>query len=193
MRRSRKEAEGTRRRIIEAAAEKFREKGIAETPLNDLMLAAGLETPGGFYKHFESKQQLLEESLEFGIAEILGKLDGAVSHAAPEDRLEAIVSSYLSPKHRDSVARSCPLSSMGTELARLEGSSKQVAVAGLKRIISMIAKEFKGVLPPDQARKRATAAIAAMVGGMVLSRIADNPQWSNSILAESRKAVLQRQ
>ncbi len=81
---------------------------------------------------------------------------------------------------------------MGTELERLEGSSKQVAAEGLKELIALVARQMKGKMTPDQARKRATAAVAAMVGGMMLSRIADNNQWSNSILAETRKLVLQR-
>ena len=54
MRKSREEAAETRKRIVRAAACKFREKGIGATGLGDLMKAAGL-THGGFYKHFASK------------------------------------------------------------------------------------------------------------------------------------------
>ncbi len=81
---------------------------------------------------------------------------------------------------------------MGTELERLEGSSKQVATEGLKVLVTLVAKQMKGKMTPGQARKRATAAVAAMVGGMMLSRIANNAQWSNSILAETRNLILQR-
>ena len=69
MRRSREEAAQTRQRIIEAASQRFRENGIAETGLNDLMKAAGLETQGGFYKHFESKDELIEEAIGSGVAD----------------------------------------------------------------------------------------------------------------------------
>ncbi len=71
MRKSREEAAATRQRIVESASRRFRENGIAETSLGDLMQAAGLETQGGFYKHFQSKQQLLDESLDRGLTEIL--------------------------------------------------------------------------------------------------------------------------
>lgn len=192
MRKSREETAATRQRIVETASHRFREKGIAETGLNDLMQAAGLETQGGFYKHFKSKQQLLDESLDFGFAKTRDRLGSAADKAKAQERFEAIVSEYLSAKHRDCVAESCPLSAMGTELERLEGSSKQVAAEGLKELIALVARQMKGKMTPDQARKRATAAVAAMVGGMMLSRIADNNQWSNSILAETRKLVLQR-
>ena len=47
MRKSREEAAETRKRIVQAAAREFREKGIVATGLADLMKAAGL-THGGF-------------------------------------------------------------------------------------------------------------------------------------------------
>ena len=61
MRKSREEAARTRKRIVTAAAGEFRKNGIVATGLNDLMKAAGL-THGGFYKHFESKDQLVAEA-----------------------------------------------------------------------------------------------------------------------------------
>ncbi len=194
MRKSREEAAETRRRIVESASHRFRENGIAETGLNDLMQAAGLETQGGFYKHFDSKQQLLEESLNYGFTETLERLGSVAEEAETKDRFEAIVSAYLSPKHRNCVAEACPVSAMGTELGRLEGDSRQVAADGLKELVALVARQMKGQMKgkmtPDQARKRATAVVAAMVGGMMLSRIANNNQWSNSILAATRDLIL---
>ena len=61
MRKSKQEAAETRRRIVKAAAAKFRLNGIGGTGLSDLMAAAGL-THGGFYRHFESKDQLVAEA-----------------------------------------------------------------------------------------------------------------------------------
>src|ERR1700720_2116980 len=61
VRKSREEAAQTRKRIVTAAAREFRKNGIVATGLNDLMKAAGL-THGGFYKHFESKDQLVTKA-----------------------------------------------------------------------------------------------------------------------------------
>src|SRR4051794_41787109 len=61
MRKSKAEAAETRKRIVAAAAAEFRKNGIVATGLADLMKAAGL-THGGFYKHFESKDQLIAEA-----------------------------------------------------------------------------------------------------------------------------------
>src|ERR1700740_58096 len=61
MRKSKQEAVETRRRIVKAAAAKFRQNGIGGTGLSDLMAAAGL-THGGFYRHFDSKDQIVAEA-----------------------------------------------------------------------------------------------------------------------------------
>jgi len=61
MRKSREEAALTRKRIVTTASGEFRKNGIVATGLNNLMSAAGL-THGGFYKHFESKDQLVAEA-----------------------------------------------------------------------------------------------------------------------------------
>lgn len=48
-------AESTRRRILEAAARLFGERGYSETGLTDIVEGAGLST-GAFYYHFSSKE-----------------------------------------------------------------------------------------------------------------------------------------
>src|SRR5271154_1684638 len=79
MRKSREEAAQTRKRIVTAASEGFRKNGIVATGLNDLMSAAGL-THGGFYKHFESKDQLVAAACaEAVVTAILETLSAAAS------------------------------------------------------------------------------------------------------------------
>ena len=192
MRRSREEAAQTRQRIIEAASQRFRENGIAETGLSELMKAAGLQTQGGFYKHFESKDELLEEAIEYSVAEILGRLEDSIKGIPAEDTFAAVVSNYLSGKHRNRRSHSCPLSAMGTELGRLEGRNAKASAEGLRKLIALVAAQIKDV-PAEQARKQATAAVSAMVGGLLLSRIADSTHWANTILAETRKLILREE
>src|ERR1700742_853125 len=76
MRKSREEAAETRKRIVKAAACAFREKGIVATGLADLMKAAGM-THGGFYKHFESKDQLIAEACAEAVEALIEKMSAA--------------------------------------------------------------------------------------------------------------------
>src|SRR5262249_50697110 len=93
MRKSREEAAETRKRIVRAAACKFREKGIDATGLADVMKAAGL-THGGFYKHFASKDQLVAEATTAALDTLL---EGMAAHPTTG----AVVAEYLSTRHRD--------------------------------------------------------------------------------------------
>jgi TetR/AcrR family transcriptional regulator, transcriptional repressor for nem operon len=47
-------------------------------------------------------------------------------------------------------------------------------------------------LPPKAARKQAMAAIATMMGTLVLARVAGNSEFSDEILGAGRDAVLDR-
>jgi TetR/AcrR family transcriptional regulator, acrAB operon repressor len=58
MRRTKEEAEQTRRRIMAAALRTFNRRGIARTTLDDIAKAAGV-TRGAIYWHFSGKQALL--------------------------------------------------------------------------------------------------------------------------------------
>ena len=69
MRVSREKAAENRERIVDAASQLFREKGFDGAGVDAIMHAAGL-THGGFYGHFESKDDLAAEAVTraFGAA-----------------------------------------------------------------------------------------------------------------------------
>src|SRR5258708_17044327 len=52
----------THKRIVAIAAKRFREKGLAGFGIAELMKEAGL-TVGGFYKHFDSRDDLVAEAV----------------------------------------------------------------------------------------------------------------------------------
>jgi len=110
MRKSREEAAETHKRIVQAAARQFREKGIAATGLAELMKAAGL-THGGFYKHFASKDQLVAEATAAAV-------DSLLKEMAAHPTFKSALAAYLSTRHRDNPASGCPLAALGDELAR---------------------------------------------------------------------------
>jgi TetR/AcrR family transcriptional repressor of nem operon len=107
MRKSKQEAAETRQRIVEAASGEFRRKGIGGTGLADLMAAAGL-THGGFYKHFDSKDQVVEESLTLAAESLVYALESKLSTSSGDQGLNAAIADYLSMEHRDNEADGCP-------------------------------------------------------------------------------------
>ncbi len=181
MRKSREEAARTRGRIVTAAAGEFRKNGIVATGLNDLMKAAGL-THGGFYKHFASKDQLVREACEEAIrTAICERLGAAAEGPGP-------VAAYLSTVHRDDPATGCPLSAIGSELARSDEATRAAATEGFLGLVEIIEGQFDQV-PRDAARRRALVAASTMIGALTMSRIVSDPDLSSEILEEAKKSL----
>jgi TetR/AcrR family transcriptional regulator, transcriptional repressor for nem operon len=180
VRKSREEAAQTRKNIVSAAAAEFREKGIGATGLAALMKAAGL-THGGFYKHFESKDQLVAEAFAEALEALLQKLTDAGPGA---------VATYLSDWHRDNPAEGCPLTSIGSELARTDEKTRGLATDGFRQLVDLIAGRFD--LTPAAARSRAMAAVSTMIGAVTMARIVDDPKLSAEILKEAKKSLAEK-
>src|SRR6478672_13686891 len=92
-------------RIVEIAAARLRESGTAGPGVAELMKAAGL-THGGFYKHFDSRDDLVAEAVERALHDNDGfmttlRAGAADAHAA----LERFVDWYTSAEHRDTPCR----------------------------------------------------------------------------------------
>src|SRR6266436_1650569 len=126
MRKSKQEAAATRQRIVKAAAAKFRQNGIAGTGLSDLMAAAGL-THGGFYRHFDSKDQLVAESCAAAVDPVVESFKSALSRKTKRSGLEAVAASYLSKEDRDDSSGCCPFVALGSELVRSDDTTRSVA------------------------------------------------------------------
>jgi TetR/AcrR family transcriptional repressor of nem operon len=188
MRKSRKETARTRKRIIDAASEEIRANGVAGSGLAGVMKAVGL-THGGFYKHFGSKDQLVAESVERAFDQILGELQSSIKGKRPEAALATLVGEYLSAHWRDHVEKSCPLSAIGTELRRTDSGTAAIVRNGMERLISLVAQQITGV-SGRQAKARAHGMVAAMVGGIVLSRLAHDRHLADSILRDTRQFTL---
>jgi TetR/AcrR family transcriptional regulator, transcriptional repressor for nem operon len=181
MKKSKAEAEQTRLRIVAAAADEVRRKGLAEANMGEVMSAAGL-THGGFYRHFSNREQLFEEGLQQAMASS-GKM---MADRAAAGGISNAIKGYLSPQHRDEAVPRCPYAAMGSELAR-HPTLKDQAWAGVSSQIATLAQSLGG---DDDAQDRATVMFALMMGAMTLSRMATNKESSNSILALARRESL---
>src|SRR3954447_13736831 len=102
---SREQASQNRERIVETAAQLFRERGFEGIGVADLMREAGL-THGGFYGHFSSKEDLIAEASARALMRSLALLSNA-AEKAPADPLPAIAGAYLSTRHRDKPGEGC--------------------------------------------------------------------------------------
>ncbi len=188
MRKSREEAAKTRQRIVAAAASEFRRNGIVATGLSDLMAAAGL-THGGFYKHFESKDEIVAEACAEAVGSMTEMLTAVASEEPSKGGLEAVVGTYLSTAHRDDPSHGCPLAALGSEIARCDEKTRAAATEGFLKLVDIIGGHF-GKTTPVAARRRALTAASTMIGALTMARIATDPELAAEILRVVRKQVI---
>lgn len=74
------EEQGTRLRILYAAARLFRERGYADTSLRSIAAAAGIKA-GSLYNHFGSKEEIVTEILDMGVKSAFDHVRAAVEEA----------------------------------------------------------------------------------------------------------------
>jgi TetR/AcrR family transcriptional regulator, transcriptional repressor for nem operon len=190
MRYSREHKLETHARIVKRASVRLREKGAHGIGVADLMKDAGL-THGGFYAHFDSREALVIEAFTHAMDRSTERWRKLAEQTSPEQRIAAIVDSYLTPMHRDDPGHGCAIPTLGAEIARESPRTRKAFAAKLEQMIDAIAAQIPD-LPRKAARKQATAAIATMMGTLVMARVAGNGEFSEEILSSGREAVLGR-
>ncbi|MDB5620105.1 TetR/AcrR family transcriptional regulator [Tardiphaga sp.] len=180
----------THARIVKKASVRLREKGAHGIGVADLMKDAGL-THGGFYAHFDSREALVIEAFGYAMDRSTDRWRQLAGEAAPQDRLAAIVEAYLSPQHRDNPGHGCAVPALGAEIARESPKTRKAFAAKLDQMIAMMAEQFTAEAGKS-ARQQAMAALATMMGTLVLARVAGSGELSEELLSAGREAVLTR-
>jgi|SRR5579871_5836790 len=180
----------THSRIVKRASVKLREKGAHGIGVADLMKDAGL-THGGFYAHFDSREALVIEAFTHAMDRSTEHWRKQSDGVSAEKRLATIVNTYLSPLHRDNPGQGCAVPALAAEITRESARTRRAFAGRMQRMIEMLARQFHG-MPPRTARKHATAALATMMGSLVMARIAGTSELSDEILKSGREAILER-
>jgi len=190
MRYSREHKLETHARIVKKASVRLREKGAHGIGVADLMKDAGL-THGGFYAHFDSREALVIEAFTHAMDRSTERWRKLAEQTPPEKRLAMIVNTYLTPLHRDDPGHGCSIPALGAEIARESPKTRRAFAGRLEQMIDTLAAQLPGV-PRKAARKQAMAAIATMMGTLVLARVAGSGDFSDELLGAGRDAVLDR-
>jgi TetR/AcrR family transcriptional repressor of nem operon len=178
----------THARIVKKASVRLREKGAHGIGVADLMKDAGL-THGGFYAHFDSREALVVEAFAYAMDRSTERWRKLAEQTPPDQRLAMIVESYLTPAHRDDSGHGCAVPALSAEIARESPKTRKAFAAKLEQMIEMIASQIPDI-PHKAARRQAMAALATMMGTMVLARVAGSGEFSDEILAAGRDAML---
>lgn len=174
----------THESILGSAARLLREKGIAGAGVADVMKGAGL-TVGGFYAHFDSKEELIEETLRRTSEEVRQRLFQGLDEKPAEKRAEIVLKRYLSADHRDEFAQGCAFPAVVGEIGTTAGEYREV----LREQVAALASELEGLLPGASEPPRrylAIGLVALVYGGLSLSRALRGTPLSDDVLRACR-------
>ena len=188
----------TREKVLGEAARTMRVEGVQGMGVAAVMAKAGL-THGAFYAHFASKDELIDETIKAMILEARGRFEAVTEGLAPADALRAYVTFYLSTRHRDNTASSCPLPWVATEVPRLGAPSRKrygAAVAGLSELVATklraLDRPHADANADTDALSLASSIVAELIGALSLARAVAEKSQSDAILARSRAGILAR-
>jgi TetR/AcrR family transcriptional repressor of nem operon len=199
---SRQQKERNRERIVAAAGQGFRARGIDGVGIDEVMKTAGM-THGGFYNHFSSKDELALEVLNQGFTDSLGTVDALIGAHPRSSRaaLNAIIDSYLSADHRDHPEHGCASAALAADAGRHGVQAQEEYRRGLQGYLAAItellltsARQTNTKLDPRRAREQAIALFSQLVGAQLLARAVAqaDPDLSDEVLSANSKDLKRR-
>jgi TetR/AcrR family transcriptional repressor of nem operon len=170
--------------ILQSGARLLRERGISGARVAEVMEGAGL-TVGGFYAHFRSKTDLIDEVLRRAGAQLRDRLFARLDQRPPRDRVEVILKRYLSPAHRELRAEGCPLPAVVGEISTTAPEHGRVVGEQVEAIAAGIQAELPASRPIGR-RQLALGLVALMYGGLSIARALRGTALSNEMLNACR-------
>ena len=152
--------EQTHRRIVETASREFRTRGFDGIGIASLMSMLQL-THGGFYAHFQDKEDLIVEAMSLALEQSLGY----VVQALEQGGITGLINYYTSDIHRDNTGYGCPLPSLTAEEARRPIQSRESFTRDYNRIIETVIPYVSGDTF-EQRTEKVQALFASLTGAV---------------------------
>jgi TetR/AcrR family transcriptional repressor of nem operon len=169
-------------RIVKAASRRIRRDGVDNVGVAELMKQAGL-THGGFYRHFESRDDLVAEAIAEALAQGSQRVQASAKPSGPS-ALAAVVDGYLSRLHRDKPETGCAVAALPTDVARCGARARAAYSRQVRAYLELLTE-----LTPDRDPDQAHLILAALVGALLLARAVDDRGLSDEILDRVARAL----
>jgi TetR/AcrR family transcriptional repressor of nem operon len=174
--------ERTRVDILEAASQAFRARGIDGVGVAEVMADVGL-THGGFYAHFDSKDQLAGEACAHALRQSAHRVLPHEPEANGKHPLGMFIRGYLSRSHRDNPSDGCVVPALAGDVARRSPETRRAFTQAAQEYVRNIVSLSHGEIDENEG----WALLAGMAGSIMLARAVDDPVLSDRILWAARE------
>jgi TetR/AcrR family transcriptional repressor of nem operon len=179
MRVSQAEMDKSHAKILAGAARLLRERGIENTSVADVMGEAGMKN-GGFYRHFDSKEALVDAAIRAAFSQMVGFVEGRMAEISPAEVASRYREYYLSAAHVAGPGNGCPVAALSGDVARAPDDLKASFGEGVNQMVNTLAKGMPGEGP--EQRQRAIREFAMMAGAVAIARACD-PETALAVLS----------
>jgi TetR/AcrR family transcriptional regulator, transcriptional repressor for nem operon len=177
----------THQRILKHASHEFRSRGSA-VGIADLMKDLGL-TKGGFYRHFDSKDDLFVDAITLSFQETGERLEQIAEKAPDGQARTAIINAYLSQDHLDHPETWCTLPSLAPEIGRMPMAVRKRLDSTMLLYAERLSKYMKGETPQER-RQNFMLLFSGMAGALALVRSFGEPELKQRALDLAREHYL---
>lgn len=162
----------TRTRVLRAAAQLFQRQGFHATGLKQI-LDESHAPRGSLYFHFPGgKEQLAVEAVRNEGARVGRAIEHTLAaHADPREAIPAFVRAFAHVLQKSDYAEGCPVATVTLEAAATSGPIRAACADSYDDWERQIREHLVGAgLSPARAERLATLVLAAVEGGLILSR-----------------------
>ena len=177
----------THARLVEAAAARFKERGVDGISLSDLMKELKL-THGGFYRHFDSRDELVAEALELALTDS-GQVMREYLFDGPKPDIGRFVDVYLGEAHRDGRAAGCAVAALAADAARKGIDVQAQFRTQIERNIEAMVEALEAD-SIDDPRGTALLILSVLYGALTMARAVGDSALSREVLRTARKQIL---
>lgn len=170
----------TRSRIVAAAAALIRERGVAETSLDDVIERAGV-SKSQLYLYFDGRAALLREVVTHNAELILEAQEPHLGSLESWKAIRAWLDSLVELQVRAGARGGCPVGSLVGQLAEADEQTRDVLADAFARWEEPLRRGLRSMQNRGKLDRRAqpdrlaTATLAAIQGGLVLTQSRRDP------------------
>jgi AcrR family transcriptional regulator len=171
----------TKQKVTEAARTLFNTRGFDGVSIDQIMAEAGLSR-GGFYHHFNNKEELFAATVDSFCAAFSEEVERETNLSGPP-LIQAFMDGYLGDAHFEEPSAQCPMIAVPSDVSRAGPAVKKAYQNVLETMLGM----FEGN-SNHAPREVALTLCMLSIGGMVIARAIDDVALQDELRAAARAA-----
>ena len=187
--------EATKETILKKSGVLFNTQGYKSTSISEITDATGF-TKGAIYRHFESKDALEIETLNYLSSLMFQKLRERIKEKATAgDKLRSIFHFFESYTSNPPLKGGCPLLNAAVEADDSNPALRRAALKilnGLREAIVVMLEtgiKYKQIKPGIDKEQYATLIIASLEGAIMMSKLSENDDDIKRMVKHLNKQV----